>query len=126
MKKIITLLILISVSLVFQSIAIFPWWLFLVPVFLSGVLLPLETWKVNSFLSGFLAGFMVWLFSSFCFEMFYDGKMIRTISAVLSVPYYLLYAGIGLLGGLLTGLAFYSGFLLRKGREELHLETGPD
>lgn len=128
MKKILTLAIVILVSMSVQMIIFLPWWSFLVPVFLLGVALPLEKWKVSSpFLVGFIAGLLVWSLSTLYFEATYKGEIINKISEMITVQYYfmdiiIMYTIIGLIGGVLTGLAFYSGFLLRKGREVLHLE----
>jgi hypothetical protein len=122
MKKTVTLSIIIIVSMLFQRIVFFPWWVFLVPVFLLGALLPLGKWKVHSFLFGFLAGFLVWTLSTFFFEVSYKGEITTVLGKMISVPYYILYLIIGFIGGILTGLSFYSGFLLRSGREVLSLE----
>lgn len=120
MKKIITVIILITASVLTQLIAFFPWWSFLAPVFLLGVILPLEKWKVPAFLTGFAAGFLMWTLSTFYFED--NGEIIKKISAILEISHILLYVLIGLLGGCLMGLAFYSGYLLRKGKEVLKLD----
>lgn len=122
MKKIITLSILIGVSLLVQNIAFLPWWSFVIPDFLLGLALPLERWRIRSFLYGFASGFLVWSLSTLYFEISYNGEITHAIGKMISLPYYLLYVIIGFIGGVLTGLAFYSGFLLRKGKEILHLD----
>ncbi len=99
-----------------------PWWSFLIPVFLLGVLLPLQKWKVDPFLCGFIAGFLVWVLSTTYLEVFYKGELLQSVAKIMKIKYYLLYIVVGLIGGLLTGLAVYSGYLLRKGREILELE----
>jgi hypothetical protein len=93
-----------------------------VPVFLLGVLLPLKKWKVSAFLWGFIAGFMAWLLSTIYFEIIYDGEIMKSVANVMKVKPYLLHPAIGLIGGLLTGLGVYSGYLLRNGREVLELD----
>lgn len=126
MKKIITLAILILVSTSVQMISFLPWWSFLVAIFLLGALLPLKKWKVSSFLSGFIAGLFVWSLSTLYFETVYTGAIMDKTSILFHVPYFLLLIIIGLIGGILTGLALYSGFLLRRGREILHLDLPKD
>jgi hypothetical protein len=122
MKKLITFAILFAVLLFMGSLDYLPWWSFSVPVFLLGVLLPLKKWKVSPFLWGFIAGFMAWLLSTIYFEIIYDGEIMKPVANVMKVKPYLLHPAIGLIGGLLTGLGVYSGYLLRNGREILELD----
>lgn len=127
MKKTITILIFISV--VFQIIPFFPWWIYLVPVFVSGAILPLDAWKVFPFRTGFVTGFLVWIISTIGFELYYKGEIMSKMSKIISdspAAQYLIYILIGLIGGFLTALAFYSGFLLRKGKDPLDLELSKD
>lgn len=123
MKKIITLLILVIVSILFQNIVFLPWWSFLVPVFFLGVIFPLQKWNISSFQLGFVAGFLVWALSAIYFEIKYNGELTHKIGNIMHVPYYILYIIVGLVGGLLMGLAFYAGYLLRRGKEALKLES---
>ena len=90
--------------------------------FLLGVFLPLQKWKAYPFLSGFIAGFIVWVLSTTYFEIIYKGELMQPVAKIMKLKPYLLYLTIGLIGGVLTGLAVYSGYLLRKGREVLELE----
>lgn len=122
MKRLITLAILIIVLLVMGALAFLPWWLFLIPVFLLGVFLPLQKWKVYPFLWGFIAGFIVWVLSTTYFEITYEGALMQPVAKIMKLNPYLLYLTIGLIGGVLTGMAVYSGYVLRKGREVLELE----
>lgn len=126
MKKLITIAIIASISTAIQMIHIFPWWTFLIIVFLLGIALPLEKWKVPSFFYGFISGFLVWLLSTLYFESAYNGKVMAPIALTFEVSPYILYLVIGLIGGLLTGLALYSGAQLRKGREVLKLEISEE
>jgi hypothetical protein len=121
MKKIITLTILIIVLIIMDTLDFLPWWSFLLPVFLLGILLPLQKWKVCPFLWGFIAGFSVWLLCTIYFEITYKGEIMHPIAKMIKVTPFLLHLIIGFIGGLLTGLGVYSGYLLRKGREVLEL-----
>lgn len=105
-----------------KMFAFLPWWGFLVPLFLLGIILPLKKWKVSSFLFGFLTGFLTWSLSTLYFETFYEGEIINEISQLISANNFVIYLFIGLIGGILTGFTLYSGSLLKKGREVLHLE----
>jgi hypothetical protein len=122
LRKLIALAILIIVLLIMGTVEFLPWWFFLIPVFLLGVFLPLQKWNVYPFLWGFIAGFSVWLLSTTYFEITYKGEIMQPVAKIMKVKPYLLHLIIGLIGGLLTGLGVYSGYLLRKGREFLELE----
>lgn len=122
MKKIITLVIVIIVSTAVQLVDGLPWWSFVVPVFLLGVFLPLQKWKVPSFVWGFIAGFLVWTLTTIFYEQKFDGEVMSKAAHIANVNAFLLYLLVGAIGGILSGLALYSGFLMRRGREELKLE----
>lgn len=123
MKTIVTILLLGLVSVAVQAMAFLPWWSFVVPIFLLGIGLPLKRWNVSAFLLGFTAGFLVWVISTIYFEMQYEGEIIKKISLLFNMPKLVLYGCIGSMGGVLTGLSFYSGYLLRSGREVLQLDV---
>lgn len=120
------LVILIIVVVTMGTLDFVPWWSFLVPVFLLGVLLPLQKWKVNTFSWGFIAGFIVWVLSSAYFEIAYQGEIMQSIAKIIGINSFWLRLAIGVIGGLLTGLGLYSGYLLRKGNEVLELELPGD
>ena len=122
MKKVIILIILIIVSISFQMLAYLPWWSFLIAVFLLGIILPLKKWQVSSFRMGFLVGFLTWFLATLFFEEIYGGKIIQVMGKMTFIPYYLMYVVIGFVGGILEGLALYSGFLLSRGKEKVNLE----
>jgi hypothetical protein len=126
MKKLIALVILVIVLITMGTLNFLPWWSFLVPVFLLGVLLPLQKWKVNTFLWGFIAGFIVWILSSAYFEIAYQGEIMQSITKIIGINSFWLRLAIGVIGGLLTGLGLYSGYLLRNGNEVLELELPGD
>jgi hypothetical protein len=125
MKTIITVVILIIVSVGIQMMDSLPWWSYLVAVFLIGFGLPLQKWKVWSFFWGFIAGLVVWIGSTIYFEMAFKGEIVRSLGKLIELNDNIIYLIIGSIGGVLTGLSFYSGFLLRKGKETLSLEL-PD
>jgi hypothetical protein len=126
MKKILVLAILIAVSVLFHMIAFFPWWCFTIPVFLLGIVLPLKKWRVQSFFWGFAAGFFEWLGCTIYFEIIHKGEIMEMLAETISLNFYLLHIFVGFIGGLLVGLAFYSGFLLRQGKEFPRLELNED
>ena len=121
MKKLIVFFALIVVSVIFQVIAFFPWWSFLIPIFIMGIILPIEKWKISAFLFGFASGFIVWCLFTFYFELDYQGNITETIGKMMKMPRFIVYIITGFIGGILTGLAFYSGYLLRRGKEPIGL-----
>ena len=121
MKRIIVLVIVVSVCILIQSFDGLPWWTFVIPVFLLGIFLPLKRWRITTFFWGFNAGFLVWTVSTFYFQQNYGGAVIGKIADIVDLHLLLLYALIGTIGGVLTGLALSAGFLLRRGRETLGL-----
>jgi len=122
MKTFITFLFTIITILLASFLSSLPWWSFLVPLFLLGVFLPLVKWKVNAFLTAFFGGLFTWIGATLYYEMTYEGQLIEAIGEVMQLNPILLYGLVGLIGGTLSGLAVYSGFLLRKGREALRLD----
>ncbi|MGB3464533.1 MAG: hypothetical protein WBA74_04655 [Cyclobacteriaceae bacterium] len=122
MKKILTVLGLIAIVIVISPLELLPWWSFLVPVFFLGLLLPLKKWAVLPFVTGFSSGFIAWVFSTLYFEITFQGEIIKSISTLMELTTILIYLAIGLIGGLLVGLAVYAGYLLRNGREILKLK----
>lgn len=122
MKTGITFLIVGTITGLFPLITSIPWWSFLIPLFLVGVVLPFQRWKVRAFLTSFLAGFCVWLGTTLYFEKIYDGDVMKMMSGIADLNSLLMYLIIGSIGGVLSGLAVYSGFLLKRGREVLSLE----
>ncbi|MFT5822322.1 MAG: hypothetical protein ACI8ZM_003578 [Crocinitomix sp.] len=121
MKNIGVFILLIAVSFSVNTIHSLPWWSFVVPIFLLGLILPLAKWNVHAFIWSFFAGAVVWVSATLYFENIYKGEIILTISEIIEMPLLVLYIAIGLMGGILTGLAFYAGFLLRTGPEILEL-----
>lgn len=122
MKTIITFLVVAVIVVFVPLFDCIPWWTFLIPLFILGVALPLQKWRVHAFLTAFSAGLCAWLGATVYFEMSYDGQIVEIASGIAELDTWLLYIIIGLIGGVLSGLAFYSGFLLRKGREVLNLD----
>ena len=83
-----------------------PWWSFVIPVALLGAGLPAGKFRIAYFLTGFTAGFFVWVVSTVYYNSIYNGVLIYRIG----IGYGLIaLVTSGLIGGLLTGLAFHTG-----------------
>lgn len=106
--------ILLLIIITFSSISTLPWWSFLVPVFISGIIAKYLNWIISSFFIGFLCGFISW----FCVNLYYDitfnGTILLKIANSISISKYILLIASGLVGGLITGIANYSGYNLLK------------
>lgn len=86
-----------------------PWWVFSVPVLLLGIFFPHRKWQVHTFLTGFIAGFTVWVAMNVYFNAIYPGKLIERLQYLFGIKQILIFLLSGVLGGILTGLSFYTG-----------------
>ncbi|HEY1165289.1 MAG TPA: hypothetical protein VGE90_08970 [Chitinophaga sp.] len=86
-----------------------PWWSFVILVSIFGILTALWKWKVSAFATGFLAGLVVWIGASIYYHMTLGGTVLNKIGVVLFVPGPVVILISGVIGGLLTGLALYTG-----------------
>ena len=103
LKTILLLLLIITATRLTGGI---PWWSFVIPVLLLGIIITLKGWKVASFLIGFSAGFIVWLGAGLYFHAVYNGNILDRFAPHSGIIILLIAA---LMGGLLTGLALYTG-----------------
>jgi hypothetical protein len=101
-----TIAILIPVILLIKLIDALPWWSFIVAVMALGIITSINQWKVSGFLIGFLCGFVIWLGGNLYFHFTYDGQLLERIG---TAPKIIVLLVSGLIGGLLTGLALYTG-----------------
>lgn len=122
MKNLITLIINIILVL---SIGIFfnlPWWVFTIPVILLGCILSLKDWKVSYFLIGFIAGFLIWTGMNAYFDYSFAGVVLERLAATLSLNKLILLLAAGIIGGLLNGLALYTGSIILIKKENAKLD----
>jgi hypothetical protein len=104
-----SLLILIAVILLSHATNLFPWWGFVIPVIITGIILKNKEWNVSFFGTGFLAGFLVWTVANFYFDWAFPGDILNNLGNLLFVPKLLVILISGIIGGLISGLAFYTG-----------------
>jgi hypothetical protein len=109
LSNILAVLICIALIVLTRLPDALPWWSFVIPVLAFGGVISLMRWQVSGFLAGFLAGFIIW----FGVNSFYDaqngGLMMDRVAQLISVPKLVVLLISGLLGGLLSGLALYTG-----------------
>ncbi len=94
-----------------------PWWSFVVPVVALGGLITRRGWQVPCFGVGFGAGFAVWAGAYLYFHARYHGAILSRTGPLSLV---LVLAAVGLVGGLLTGLALHGGKSLVLKPEKEH------
>jgi hypothetical protein len=104
-----TAIVLIPLIILAGITKAFPWWGFVIPVFIVGIIVTVKKWEVSAFGVGFLSGFIIWFGVSVYFDLTSDGAILYKLGMVLSVPKIIVILISGLLGGLLAGLALYSG-----------------
>jgi hypothetical protein len=86
-----------------------PWWSFVIPVSILGVIISYRKWNVPGFAVGFIAGFMVWLMANLYFDITLGGTILNKMALLLSLSKITLLLFSGIIGGVLTGLALYTG-----------------
>lgn len=100
------LLLLVPPSMMINGI---PWWSFIVVVMLFGYIITLRKWKVATFPTGFLSGLIVWIGANIYYHTIYGGTVFDKLGQVMFIPGFVVYLLSGVIGGLLTGLALYTG-----------------
>lgn len=98
--------ILIPAIILIKLIDALPWWSFIVAVMALGFAAGIKQWKVSAFLIGFLCGFLIWLGGNLYFHFTYNGQLLERIG---TAPKIIVLLVSGLIGGVLTGLALYTG-----------------
>jgi hypothetical protein len=117
-----TFLIVTVLVIIVRQVDLLPWWAFVVPVLLFGALIGYPGWKVRSFPIGFLSGFLIWLTSGILFNSIHNGIMLKRLSVLSGAPGIVLLLISALIGGVLTGLALYTGKNLFKPALNYNLE----
>ena len=85
-----------------------PWWSFVIPVLLSGAFLTTKIKNPAFFPIGFMAGFTAWSGSNLFFHLYYNGMMLKRLGPAAEILAFIIP---GIICGLLTGLAMYTGKL---------------
>ncbi len=119
--KIIFITLNLLLSVIISNIEFLPWWSFLVMSFFMGLIYTKREKNINSFICGFVSGFANWFLASLFFHVLYEGILMEKVSSILLVPTFILFAGIGVISGILNGLACYSGYSLFVAEDTLDL-----
>lgn len=123
MKEIILILTLIAIAIGVQLITLLPWWFFLFVTFSSAYIMPNVSLKIPIFMVGFIVGFVSWLGPFAFFHFIYEGDIVTPIAEIIGIYNIILLLIIGVMGGLINALAFYSGYLLRRGKQVIEFPT---
>lgn len=99
-----------------------PWWSFVIPVIVLGIVTSLRKWNISGFSMGFLSGFAIWSVSNWYFDSVNNGILLSKMALMLSVNKLILIVISGVIGGLVTGTALYTGTSIVKRNEILTLE----
>lgn len=103
-------MLIIIILVIFTSIIeSLPWWTFVVPVLILGMVINFRRWNVSVFSIGFLSGFIIWFGANLYFDTIVSGVILNKLGLLLSVPKIIVLVISGVIGGLLTGLALYTG-----------------
>ncbi|MEO1516977.1 MAG: hypothetical protein AAFV95_18280 [Bacteroidota bacterium] len=121
MKTVALFLLLLIASAAIQLLAFLPWWSFAALCFLLGATLPFRSWNAPPFGIGFLSGCCLWIGATLWYQPSFGESLLASLGQNFGVPSFALLLCIGVLGGLLSGLAVYAGFLLSNGGVERRL-----
>lgn len=109
------ILLVMTVTTAIQLITVLPWWFFTLALILAGFMTQRSRWQIGSFfLVGFVGGFMVWFVGNLLFDQLFNGIILHKLGLLLGLPKIAIIAMSGMIGGLLSGLAFYSGATILK------------
>ncbi len=112
-----TFAIIVSLLVIARLVAPFPWWSFMIPLFVTGAIFSIRQMRISPFWTGFIAGFLVWAAGNYLFDLRNEGIVMMHLGKLLMVPAVVVVALAGILGGLLSGLALYAGHSMFKTAE---------
>lgn len=107
-----TLIITIILVTLTGMVDLLPWWSFVIPVAILGMFVSFRTWKVSGFRIGFLSGFIIWVGVNVYFDLAFNGIILNKISLLLTLPKLVVILISGVIGGMLVGLALYTGQMI--------------
>lgn len=105
-KTLVCLMLLMPLAMMIKGI---PWYSFLIVVTLFGFIITIRKWKVAAFSIGFLSGLIVWVGANLFYHLIFGGAVFEKLAKVMFIPAFVVFLLSGIIGGLLTGLALYTG-----------------
>ena len=107
--SLLTILIIMLTTWLIRMMDWVPWWGFIIPVMALGIVIRMRRWEVPAFGTGFIAGFLLWFGASLYFSITLNDIISAKIGILLSVPKIIVFLISGVISGILTGLALYTG-----------------
>lgn len=89
-----------------------PWWSFVIPVIITGALAANFRWKIPAFIVGFSAGFTVWFGASVFYDQIQNGIILGKVAHLVGTSYLVVCLISGVIGGLLSGLSLFAGYVM--------------
>ena len=120
--KIVFITLNLILSIILENISVLPWWSFLLMSLLMGFIYSKKDIKVKPFINGFISGFINWFTASLFFHYLYEGVLMEKVAVIFFMPSFLLMIVIGIVCGLLNGLACYAGYSVFVKEDVLELD----
>lgn len=108
-KEILMVFNLATLSIIVQLLFQDPWWLFIVVLMVLGVLSSVLNLSKKIFVVGFFAGAISWLIPTIYFRYTFGGNSFEVLSELTTLPVFIVYFLVAIVGGVLSGLALYVG-----------------
>jgi hypothetical protein len=86
-----------------------PWWSFVIPLFILGIVTRFLKWNIPGFSLGFLAGFAIWFGVNWYLDSHSGNIVLSRIGQILGQNKWVVLLVAGTIGGILGGLALSSG-----------------
>ena len=99
-----------------------PWWSFLFITLVMGFIFTFKRWKIKPFAAGFISGSLNWSSISLFLHLHFDGLLINKIAPIFYINTPLFFVLAGIIGGILNGLASYTGYCVLVKEDVLDLE----
>lgn len=120
--KIVFITLNLGLSIIIENISSLPWWSFLLMSLLMGFVYSKKDIKVQPFIGGFISGFLNWFAASLFFHYVNEGVLMEKVAVIFFMPSFLLIIVIGIVCGLLNGLACYAGYSVFVKEDVLELD----
>lgn len=114
MKQLIQCLLLTTIISLTQSTSFGPWWLFLIVAFIAGMTYGKHQSGFAIFVVGFFAGLLSWMGYHLLLIVESNNTVSELLKEITGLNMFLIALGVGIIGGILSGLAHLSGHLLVK------------
>lgn len=91
------------------TITSIPWWSFVIPCIVSGMLFPFKKLGLSPFSIGLISGFTVWSISFLYYNYRFGVGALEKIALMFDSSIWFIVIASAFIGGILSGLAVYTG-----------------